>query len=326
MRSSAVLATLPRPFGRSEASTTPVVALKPLPAVQEAAQPKTDTSEGPEQLRPLMKWVGSKRRLAATILPLLPDFKGTYWEPMCGGAAIFCALLAAGRLKGQPVVLSDLNQELMGLLRTVKERPELLIARLLTYQAEYAAASHEERLKLYLRERERWNSGPKGRTAARFIFLKQTAFNGLWRVNRKGHMNVGWGKYETPNFLDHGNIMSWHKALQRVDLWVGSAIDVCEPQAGDLVYLDPPYAGTFGGYTADGFTEAHQRDLLKKVGEWTRAGAFVAYSNSLAVEPILDELWPQGKRHRLTTSYVVNCDGAGRKPVEELLVVQGPRT
>jgi len=37
--------------------------------------------------KPIIPWMGGKRRLAKTILPLIPEHK-CYCEPFAGGAAI----------------------------------------------------------------------------------------------------------------------------------------------------------------------------------------------------------------------------------------------
>ena len=38
------------------------------------------------------KWVGSKRRLLETILPLIPEYQD-YYEPFLGGGAVFFSLI-----------------------------------------------------------------------------------------------------------------------------------------------------------------------------------------------------------------------------------------
>lgn len=269
----------------------------------------------PTQLLPLIKYVGGKRRLAPDILQRLPTFSGTYWEPFCGGASVFCALYTAGRLPGR-AMLADLNVDLVELYRQVRTHPADLLRLIAFLRRQYQVDGGKA---TYARQRGYWNAGL--RVPGQYVLLKQSSFNSLWRCNAAGHMNAPWGKYPKPALPDEATVMNWHHALQGVVLRAGTYQETCRPKRGDLVYLDPPYVGTFTGYNAGGFSVEDQRALLRRIAGWHRKGVLVAYSNSLAAEPLVQDIWPEGTRHRLTTSYVVNRDGAGRKPVEELLVV-----
>lgn len=64
--------------------------------------------------KPIIPWIGGKRRLAKTILPLFPVHT-CYVEPFCGGAALFF-------LKdiSKAEVLNDVNGEVVNLYRVVK--------------------------------------------------------------------------------------------------------------------------------------------------------------------------------------------------------------
>lgn len=278
--------------------------------------------EAAGNLKPLCKWIGSKRRLAPDILARVPCFTGTYWEPMCGGASVFCALSNTGLLKGRDVVLADINEHLISLLELVKKDPARLVLGVQYYRVayNYSCKTDEDRSKLFYETRKDWNFGDCAPEV--FLFLKATAFNGLWRVNNKGEHNAPWGKYKSAKLVTEETILAWHEALQGVTLKTGSVLDTCKPKKGDLVYLDPPYMGTFDKYHMSNFGPNTHEALLKLAAQWVKAGVHVVYSNSVDAEPSVDKLWPTGVKHRLTTRYMVNRNGAGRKPVEELLVVQ----
>lgn len=264
-----------------------------------------------------MKWVGGKRKLAPEILKHLPKvIEGTYYEPFAGGAAIFCALWNKNSIRGR-VVLADQNPDLMSLYNDVRQSPGKLVEDLKKYEHSYRAGDASQ---LYYQERERWNAGE--RSAARFVFLKQTAFNGLWRVNQRGELNAAWGKYPSPLLCDEGNIKAWNTALQAAQLLHVNALTWdAKPKAGDVVYVDPPYVGTFDRYTDNGFTDEQQKLLVMKLATWSRQGAVVAYSNSAEAEPLVRKLWPEARIIQLETTYNVNRDGAGRSGKKELLAV-----
>jgi len=270
------------------------------------------------RLQPLVKWIGGKRKLAQKIVSHMPDtVEGTYFEPFAGAAAVFCSLRNAGRIKGN-VVLADHNRDLIALYAQVRDDPQTLIANLVAYDDEYRSGDAKQTEALYYRVRAEWNAGEH--TPSRFVFLKQTAFNGLWRINKSGKLNAAWGKYDDPWIIDEPNITAWHGALQGVALFQGDTLawTMPTPASGDVVYLDPPYVGTFDGYTADGFSDAQQDRLLTMAADWSGAGAFVAYSNSGEAEERVRRLWPDVNVEFFSTSYTVNRDPEGRKGKLEL--------
>ena len=70
------------------------------------------------QTKPVIPWIGGKRKLARHIIPLFPDHT-CYVEPFCGAAALFF-------LK-EPVkveVLNDINGDLINLYRVIKHHLE----------------------------------------------------------------------------------------------------------------------------------------------------------------------------------------------------------
>ena len=280
------------------------------------------TEEAPEEgLHPIVKWVGGKRKLSGRILEYLPKvITGTYFEAFVGGAAVLCALQNEKRVQG-PVVLVDFNHDLINLYQTVKQSLPPHLAQLKKYEVEYnRSPAHAEAL--FHRIREEWNLGIK--TADRFVFLKKTAFNGLWRVNRSGLFNVGWGKYPsfTTNVETH---RQWERFLRDHDalLVAGDTTKwpVPQPKAGDVVYLDPPYVETFGSYTEEGFTIDNQIALLTMARKWDSEGVVVGISNSIASKPLFEEHWPEAELVTFGVNYSVNCDGKGRANQQELFAV-----
>ena len=94
----------------------------------------------------------------------------------------------------------------------------------------------------------------KPEQAALFIYLMQTCYNGLYRVNKSGRFNTPCGKAAAPKILDEENIHACSKALKKV---VISQCDFSKikPRRGDFVYFDPPYHNTFSAYDSSGFSE-----------------------------------------------------------------------
>ena len=276
-------------------------------------------------LSPLLSWIGGKRKLAAQICSYFPPVvTGTYYEAFVGGAAVLCHLHTEHRIQGK-VVLVDFNYDLINLYQTVKQSLPSHLAAMDRLATRYNKGPKQAE-DLFHQIREEWNTGI--RTADRFMFLKKTAFNKLWRVNRKGIFNVGWGKYPSIS-VDRDVHLQWSTFLRDHDaaLVAGDTTTwpVPQPKTGDVVYLDPPYVETFGAYTEEGFTIEQQVKLIRMAREWDQRGVTVGVSNSSASKPLFEEHWPEALLVSFGVNYSVNCDGKGRANQQELFAVSNRR-
>ncbi|MGE3857995.1 MAG: DNA adenine methylase, partial [Dehalococcoidia bacterium] len=201
----------------------------------------------------------------------------TYYEPFLGGGAMFFALAGDAELAPRRAVLNDANRELVMVYEAVRDDVERLIARLQSLAEPYLAAGPEERSELYYAQRAR-TPDDRVDTAARFIFLNKTCFNGLYRVNRRGEFNVPHGRYLMPRILDAPALRAAAGALRGVDISTGDFAEVTtEARAGDFVYFDPPFeplskTSSFTGYTEGAFSRREQVRLKWVVDALTRRG------------------------------------------------------
>jgi DNA adenine methylase len=260
---------------------------------------------------PVIKWAGGKTKLLPELLARMPERFGRYYEPFAGGAAMFFRL-APGR-----AVLADSNADLIGMYRALAERVETVIARLV----EHSEAHGEAR---YLEVRDHWNRNAIdsiAERAAAFIYLNKTGFNGLWRVNRAGIYNVGYGKYAsyTP---DVAGIRAAAAVLQRATLRSGDyRSSLVDAAPGDFAYIDGPYDGTYGAYTRDKFDAAAQAELACDVRALARRGVYVMVSN--ADTPRIRALYAGLRVDVVQAARAINCDGEGRGKVDEVIVIAG---
>ena len=76
--------------------------------------------------KPLIPWIGGKRKLAPFLLPLFPNHTNhtCYVEPFCGAAALFFM-----KEPSEVEVLNDINSDLVNLYRVVKYHLEELYTR-----------------------------------------------------------------------------------------------------------------------------------------------------------------------------------------------------
>ena len=176
-------------------------------AARSIPSPKLESARDPA---PFLKWVGGKGRLLTQLTPLLPEgvAKRRHVEPFVGGGALFFSRRPTRAL------LSDLNERLVTTYLAIRDELPGVIRHL-----EVLRRAHSD--EAYYAVRERYNTkvrvAPTER-AAMFIYLNKTCFNGLHRVNRRGHFNVPLGRYDnrhiqvilfqSPNHLCYQFIMS----------------------------------------------------------------------------------------------------------------------
>lgn len=300
-------------------------------------------------IRPILKWAGGKRQLLPELRPFYPPRFDRYFEPFLGSGAVFLDLLHVGRLRRVEVRLSDINADVIGCYRAVRDAPDRVISALRTLEARYKAggAAHFYDVRDHAfnpaRRAIQASADPAGgytpSLAAMLIYLNRTGFNGLFRVNARGEFNVPAGRYGNPLICDEPNLRAWSAALSSssVSLLV-SPFDAALADAGqdDFVYLDPPYAplnGTsrFTSYTAGGFDRGQQEALQRTVITLASRGASVLLSNSAA--PQIKALYAGRGAARLAglrattvaARRAINSRAASRGPIREYLITNVPR-
>ena len=289
------------------------------------------------QARPFIKWVGGKTQLLDEVRKSLPrDFASrrhvTYVEPFVGGGAVMFWILQAYP-NIERAVINDINPELICTYRVIKEKVAELIVELANIQDEYIPLSTESRKEFFMEKRARFNTKRTApvETAALFIFLNRTCFNGLYRVNSKGEFNVPHGKYANPRICDADNLRACSKVLQKVEILCGDFAET-ERYAGPdtLFYFDPPYkpiteTSSFTSYAKEGFNDAEQirlRDFCDKISK-DKALFVASNSDPKNVNPsenFFDNLYNHFIIKRVTAARMINSDASGRGAISELMI------
>ncbi len=288
--------------------------------------------------KPFIKWAGGKGQLLTQLEALLPKDFGTrknlvYVEPFVGGAAmLFYVLNKYPNI--DKAIINDLNRDLITTFRIIKENPDELIARLSSLQDEYRSKeSDEERKEMYLGKRELYNSRTSNdvETAALFIFINRTCFNGLYRVNSRGNYNVPFGKATNPLICDEETIRADSKLLQKVEILNGDFEDVLITVKGKaFFYFDPPYrplpkTASFTAYSKDGFNDEQQKRLANFCRKLDDEGHQWLLSNSDpantdTADKFFDEIFKGFDIHRVSASRMINSNADGRGKITELAI------
>ncbi len=265
-------------------------------------------------MQPFLVWAGGKQRYADALRARLPVTFTTYFEPFVGGGALFFAL------QPRRAVLADRNPDLIATYQALQAEPVAVATAALAL-----LTTHDPEQYYAQRALCPADLAPVA-AAARFIYLNRTCFNGLWRVNRRGRFNVPIGNVR---MITMEALVACGRALEGVMLLHADAFAVLErwPQAGDAVYLDPPYLASsatanFAAYTSGGWSVADDQRLAALVQQLTARGVACVVSAALPSAP--HYAWA-ARVERVMASRLIAARGSARGPVEELVITTRPR-
>lgn len=246
---------------------------------------------------PILKWAGGKTQMLARMKPYFPDNYNTYIEPFIGGGAVFFDL------NPESAILSDRNAELVNMYRTVANETTALISDL---------RSHENTIEYFKHIRSKqWDCLTNIQAASRMIYLNRTCFNGLYRLNKKGHFNTSFGYFKNPKILNAENLIKCAIRLSCAEIHCMDFRKSLErAQPGDLVFLDPPYmpisdTSDFNRYNPTPFTFNDQEDLANIFNELDAKGVYVYLTNS--DHPSIRELYRDHEIVLMNTVRWVSC-------------------
>ena len=198
---------------------------------------------------PAVKWSGSKRKQAEKIINRMPREIGTYYEPFCGGCSVLRRLLSSKEHHVNAFVCSDANSDLINLWNAIRDCPVFIVNKYAQMWNELNKDNDLGRKKDYFNQvRERFNAT---RQPHDFLFIMRTTTNGMPRYNKDGKFNNSF--HVTRNGIEPERlnkvIQEWSNVLRERSVeFVCQDYRKVNPEKGDFLYLDPPYAGTTGMY------------------------------------------------------------------------------
>ena len=272
-------------------------------------------------VKPILKWVGGKRQLLDEIDQRLPKKISYYVEPFIGGGAVLFDK------QPQYARINDYNEELINVYRVVKDNPNELIKELVVHEEKNEQLGSEWFYHVRGLDREsNFDELSNVEKAARIIYLNKTCFNGLFRVNSAGQLNVPYGRYKHPNIVNEVGIRALHKYFSEadIDMRQGDFAECLKDlPKGAFVYLDPPYmpitaTSAFTGYTQEGFGYDEQVRLRDECIKLREQGIHCLQSNSDCEE--IRELYKDFKIETVAAKRSINSRGDRRGAVKEVLI------
>jgi len=270
------------------------------------------TSEKKEKAnitKPFLRWAGGKKWLLKE-LDKFVDMKNynSYHEPFVGGGAVYF------HLSPQIARISDSNKELIDTYEVIKNNPEEVINHIKSF----------ERSKefYYLIRNKKYST--ESEEAARFIYLNQMSFNGLYRVNQQGEYNVPYGYREKFQF-DYDNLLRVSLLLKNTQITHQDFKEsIADIKANDLVFLDPPYTVThnsngFIHYNKKLFSLADQYNLSYAINTIKSIGAYYILTN--AAHQTIREIFDNGdKMYEIDRASLIGGKNAKRGNYAELIL------
>jgi DNA adenine methylase len=201
--------------------------------IQDALPLKEFGDELPPLKGQLLKWIGNKQKFANEIISYLPKKFDTYYEPFLGSGAVL-AHLAPNR-----AVVSDAFGPLIEIWRKLHDDTDGLVR---WYSERYALIAKMGKVEAYEAVKTSYNAGPNG---ADLLFLSRLCYGGVVRFRKAdGYMSTPCGPHRPmppANFADRAVVWAARTAKAQF-LHSDFESVMATAKAGDVCYLDPPYA------------------------------------------------------------------------------------
>ena len=213
--------------------------------------------------------------------------------------------------------------------RQIKNDPENVIELILKRQNAYnALASIKEKDEMFYEIRNSFNDAIENKknnaeTAADFIFLNKSGFNGVYRVNANGLFNVPSAHRKQISAITEQNILVAADLLNRTTILNGDFEAACETaQKGDFIFFDSPYYNTFDTYQKSGFSEEDHMRLAKLFKRLDGRGAYCVLTNSN--EDFIKNLYAEYNQKVVDVKRMVNRNKNGRNGQEIIITNYWP--
>lgn len=250
------------------------------------------------KMKPVVPWMGGKRRLAKHLLPLFPAHQ-TYVEPFAGGAALFFMKQPA-----KVEIINDVNGELVNLYRVIKNHLEEFIRHF-----KWCLVSREEYLTQKVINPDTLTDIQR---AARFYYLQKLSFGGkvsgqtfgtaasappklnLLRIEddlSQAHLRL------SRTLIEH---LDWQECIRRYD------------RDYTLFYLDPPYFQT-SGYGVDFGLDQYQK--MAEIAKNAKGKVIISVNDV----PMMRKVFAGLTMETVDITYTVGGSGKA-DPTKELII------
>ena len=251
--------------------------------------------------KPIIPWIGGKRRLARRILPLFPEHT-CYVEPFCGAAALFFL-----KEPSKTEVLNDINGDLVNLYRVVKHHLEEFYR-----QFKWSLMSREifEWLK---------DTPPETLTdiqrAARFYYIQKLCFGGKVTSRTFGTSTTSPPRlnlFRIEEDFSQAHLRLSRTLIEHID-WKECILKYDREET--LFYLDPPY------WETEGYGVGFGLEQYEGIAELMRTIQGRAIM-SINAHPDMVKIFDNFRYHMVDINYTVGgAQNAAKR--QEMIVLNG---
>jgi DNA adenine methylase len=185
---------------------------------------------------------GNKTKHLKHIIPLIPEFTGTYYEPFVGTGAVYLHLLP------EKAILNDLNTDIINIWKLVKLNPEYIIQEIDKFKKSFLHLNNEDKLKMCKKIVLTINSLKGKEKTVNYFLMIYCSFNGTLFLNDKwylGGLNGHIYKNESCHIFTKNykqKLLELQKILKNIKIENKDyKLILKKCKKGDFVFLDPPY-------------------------------------------------------------------------------------
>jgi DNA adenine methylase len=215
----------------------------------------------------LLKWIGSKHRVAGEIAGYFPRDFETYIEPFLGSGALMARVAPTRGLGG------DRFGPLVEIWRVLAKDPDTLKR---WYSRWWHRAQVLGKKDAYAECLDSYNRHPNG---ADFVFLCRACYGGVVRFRKAdGFMSTPCGIHDpiSPESFA-ARVDTWHLRLRNCEFFQTDYRELMQQAGpGDLVYCDPPYVHS--QTILYGAQEFRLEELMRQIALAKERGARVVLS------------------------------------------------
>lgn len=185
---------------------------------------------------------GNKSKHLKHIIPHIPEFTGTYYEPFLGTGAVYLHLLP------KKAVLNDLNKDIINIWKLVKSDPEYMINHIDKFKKEFLPKTNEMKLK-QCKEIVANIDNLKGKLRTiNYLLMIYCSFNGCVIKDNNYYIGGLYGAFFirksviifTQNYKS--KLLELKQLLKNVKIENKDYSKILQnTKKGDFVFLDPPY-------------------------------------------------------------------------------------
>lgn len=259
-------------------------------------------------MKPFLRWAGGKNWLKKYLPQIINNQEfNNYHEPFIGGGSVFFHLE-----NKNDTFISDINEPLINAYKQVRDKCEKVINYLKYF---------ENTESFYYDIRNKTFEDPS-LSAAQFIFLNQTSYNGIYRVNLNGKYNVPFGRRKK-DFLDVATLELCSNKLANTKIFCHQFdMNLEQIKQNDLVFLDPPYTIThnnngFIKYNEKLFSINDQYRLSTFIDKIIEKKAYYILTNAAHVD--IKNIFNQRKPIILNRASLISGKSSNRGNYEEFL-------